>query len=283
MFVSIKFALSKPRMASLVLKLTGDNANQIRGMVSPDGMQVFSVFDFMTKVCTYPDDGNTARKTFGRLTRNESENKNEISASCHYVKFPGPGQRDTPCMNVQGLLMLLKCLGDKVSRAFKEETFAILQRYLDGDTTMCEEIMQNKNLGKQKAYENFTEKVMKRAKTYADSASNEMPATAYVYGTKSDAFPGLIKIGRSINPTTRLSSLNTGCAPAPHVLVAVAPTFNNVRDEAVAHAFFSSQRKEGEFFEVSQEDVRAFFTNHITAQYQTELAQHIARVHESCP
>jgi hypothetical protein len=67
------------------------------------------------------------------------------------------------------------------------------------------------------------------------------------------------------------------------VLIAVAPTLNNVRDEALAHAFFASERKEGEFFEVSQEDVRAFFTNHITTQYQTELAQHIARVHETYP
>ena len=59
------------------------------------------------------------------------------------------------------------------------------------------------------------------------------------------------------------------------MIVAVAPTFDSIRDEALAHAFFSSARKEGGFF---QEEVKAFFTNHITAQYHLELAQHIAKV-----
>jgi hypothetical protein len=68
MFVSIKFALSKPLMASLVLKLTGDDSNNIRGMLAPDGMQVFSVYDFMTIACTKNDNGGYARKSFKRLT-----------------------------------------------------------------------------------------------------------------------------------------------------------------------------------------------------------------------
>ncbi len=181
-------------------------------------------------------------------------------------------------MTMQGLLVLFKCLGGRVSKAFKEETFSILQRYLDGDNTLNAEVDENKALGKRKSYQNFANKVGKRAQTYTEAMAEEMPQSSYVYGTRSEAFPNLIKIGRTINLAARLSSLNTGCAPAPHVIVAVAPTFDSIRDEALAHTFFSSARKEGEFFEVSQEEVRAFFTNHITAQYHRELAQHIAKV-----
>ncbi len=53
-------------------------------------------------------------------------------------------------------------------------------------------------------------------------------------------------------------------------------TLDSVRDEALAHTFFASTRKEGEFFQVSLEDVRSFFANHITTQYQLELARFIA-------
>ena len=182
---------------------------------------------------------------------------------------------------MQGLLVLSKCLWDRVIKAFKEETFSILQRYLDGDTTLNAEVVENQALGKRKSYANFANKVAKRAQTYTEAMAEEMPQSSYVYGTRSEAFPNLIKIGRTINLAARLTSLNTGCAPAPHVIVAVAPTFDSVRDEALAHDFFSASRKEGEFFEVSQDEVRAFFTNHITAQYQLELTQHITRVHGS--
>lgn len=265
-------------MAGFVLTFTADDSFKLRNMTASDGSQVFSVYDYMTQACGYKDTGATARAEFKRVIKDGSANKEEILSICYYVKFPGPGNRNTPCMTVQGLLVLTKCLGDKVSKAFKEEAFNILQRYLDGDTTMHSEIDENLSIGKRKSYEKFAEKVAKRAHFHKNALSDEMPPVSYVYGTKSEAFPNLIKIGRSVNPTARLSSLNTSCAPAPHVIVAVAPTFDSVRDEALAHAFFSSARTEGEFFNVSAEELRTFFTNNITAQYQTELTQHITRV-----
>jgi hypothetical protein len=76
-------------MASYVLKLTGDDSQRIRGMLTPDGMQVWSVYDFMTKACGYKDQGATARKEFKRLTADESEFQNEVVALCRYLKFPG--------------------------------------------------------------------------------------------------------------------------------------------------------------------------------------------------
>ena len=64
--------------------------------------------------------------------------------------------------------------------------------------------------------------------------------------------------------------MNTSCAPAPHVLVAVAATFDNARDEKMAHAFFADARKEGEFFELTDKVVKDYFGMHITAQHKLE-------------
>ena len=74
---------------TLMLKLVGDNSTKLRGMLAPDGMQVFSVYDFMTKACGYKDTGATARKEFIRLTKDGNEFQTEVVALCHYLKFPG--------------------------------------------------------------------------------------------------------------------------------------------------------------------------------------------------
>lgn len=80
----------------------------------------------------------------------------------------------------------------------------------------------------------------------------------YVYAVKSAAFPGLIKIGRTQHMKERLSQLNTSCTPSPFVIVAVSQTVDYVRDEKLAHDFFSLQRREGEFFSVSESEVIDF-------------------------
>lgn len=84
-------------------------------------------------------------------------------------------------------------------------------------------------------------------------------ATKFIYAVKSDAFPGLIKIGRTQNVNERVSQLNTACAPSPFVVVTKSPTLNYKRDEKKAHEFFSDQRREGEFFEVDESQVKEFF------------------------
>lgn len=101
---------------------------------------------------------------------------------------------------------------------------------------------------------------------------HSMQATKYVYAVKSPAFPGLIKIGRTQNVRERLSQLNTSCAPCPFVVVVVSPTLDCVRDEKMAHEFFSSQRREGEFFSVSETEVKDFFKT-IQEKYDAELSQ----------
>jgi hypothetical protein len=109
-----------------------------------------------------------------------------------------------------------------------------------------------------------------------------IPPIGFVYAIRSDAFPHRIKIGKSNNVKNRLSQINVGCAPSPHFLVAVSATFDGTRDEKTAHTFFSNARREGEFFELSDKEVRDYFKLHITAQHQAEMADYLSTSWNLC-
>jgi hypothetical protein len=98
-----------------------------------------------------------------------------------------------------------------------------------------------------------------------------LPPVGYVYACKSEAFPNRIKIGKCKDIGKRLSSLNTGCAPSPHILITASASFDNVRDERMAHGYFAGVRREGGFFETSEDAVKAYFQMHIVAQHKAEL------------
>ena len=66
------------------------------------------------------------------------------------------------------------------------------------------------------------------------------------------------------------------------MVVALAPTFNNTRDERTAHAFFAEFRREGEFFAISDDMAKDYFMNNITALYNKELAEHMAGSEGMC-
>lgn len=135
-------------MSSLVLKLVDTaEGSSVRGMFGPDGMQVFSVYDFMTAACGYKDTGATARKEFQRLIGSGSEHQDEVVASCHYWKFPGARQRDTPCMTIRGLQRLLMILGGKVAAEFRALIEGTFTRVMAGDQSLIEVI--NANAGSQ--------------------------------------------------------------------------------------------------------------------------------------
>jgi hypothetical protein len=173
---------------------------------------------------------------------------------------------------------LIMVLPGKTAKAIRKQFKDIIVRYLDGDRSMCHEIEKNNVMGKIKSYTNFARKIMTNKLEEDIKKAYEIPQTCYVYATKSPAFPGLIKIGKTMDVSKRLTQLNTSCAPAPHVIVAVAPTLDEDRDEKTAHTFFSSARREGEFFELQETDVITYFNTHILVQYNAELAQHIARL-----
>jgi hypothetical protein len=132
-------------MASLVLKLTGDDTYSLRGMPAADGMQVWSVYDFMTKACRYnsKETGACARNEFKRLIKDGSDVKDEIVSSCYYLKFPGSGQRETPCMTIRGLQRLLMILGGKVAAEFRVLVEGVFTRVMAGDKSLIEVINEN--------------------------------------------------------------------------------------------------------------------------------------------
>jgi hypothetical protein len=161
-------------MASLVLKLTGDDANSIRGMPAPDGLQVFSVYDFMTKACGYnsKDVGATARNEFKRLISPPSEVKDEVVASCYYLKFSGSGQRETPCMTIRGLQRLLMILGGKVAAEFRALVEGVFTRVMAGDQSLIEVI--NANAASDAPIQQAYRQALAQEPVVVDHASDEL-------------------------------------------------------------------------------------------------------------
>ena len=132
---SLILALS---MSALALCLTGLQDSSIRGAISPDGVHVFSVHDFITKVCQFRDGttNGSARREFKRLTDDGSDHQAEIMGLSRFYKFPGAGQRSTPVMTIRGLQRLLAILGCKVATDYRAIVEATFTRVLAGDMSL---------------------------------------------------------------------------------------------------------------------------------------------------
>lgn len=97
----------------------------------------------MTKMCKYESSGASARNEFKRLTSDGSEFKAEIVSSCYYLKFPGKGQKETPCMTLRGLQRLMMILGGKIAAEFREIVEGTFTRVMAGDQSLIEVINAN--------------------------------------------------------------------------------------------------------------------------------------------
>jgi hypothetical protein len=125
--------------------LNGKEAIRGKKVVASNSTEVdmFSVYDFINVVC-----GKGIKQSYGRviyfnLTSDNSEYKDEVDKSTSNLKFPGRGQRDTPCMSMRGLQRLLMILGGKVAaeyRALVETTFT---RVMAGDRSLIKVIEVN--------------------------------------------------------------------------------------------------------------------------------------------
>lgn len=62
---------------------------------------------------------------------------------CRYLKFPGSGQRETPCMTIRGLQRYLMILGGKVAAEFREIVEGTFTRVMAGDKSLIEVINAN--------------------------------------------------------------------------------------------------------------------------------------------
>ncbi len=238
-------------------------------------VQFLCIFDMIMHLCG--KNVKWACRTWRRLSNNQKDelarDENSIPNQICYFQFPGQGQRRIPVATIEASMKIIMVLPGKRAKVMRLQAADILSRYIHGKDSLIEEIITNKMIGPVAAYSNLAQKVVLGASQYTEG-----PQVSYIYGSKSDAFPGLIKIGKSAGMAPRLTTLNTSCKPKPHSIVALAPTYNAPRDEVWAHTFFSAARREGEFFEVKPEEVRAFFANHITTQFHLELSECISRV-----
>lgn len=137
-------------MSLLALKLLGTaDGPKVRGKLQ-EGNAQYSVYDFMTHVCQYGDNGNAARKEFCRLIQDGSEYKQEVAAMCHYLKFPGKGQKETPSDRtlLRGQLALSKAGEAQLARSEKA-SFDSFKLVFEENTSLQQENarLQQENAG----------------------------------------------------------------------------------------------------------------------------------------
>ena len=183
-------------------------------------------------------------------------------------QFHGRGQSKQPVITLQGALKLIMWLPGNMAKEVRSKVCDILTRFLSGDASLHAEVDRNASIGVVAACEAFMGDAIASSKRKREEA----PEVGCVYGSVSEAFPGLIKIGLTHNPDARLSSMNTSCAPLPHRFVAIAPTYDAALDERMAHAYFADRQEVKEFYRVTVEELQRFFDRHITPEYALHCA-----------
>jgi hypothetical protein len=139
-------------MSELVLRLASDAT--VRGTITFDGEQAFSVFNFINLMCNRHE--TFGNKVWERLTHKKSVYKEELDELSTKEFVNGLiGQDDqlshtkktrrsrTPVMTLRGLQRLLMILGGRVAAEFRQIVEGVFTRYMAGDRSMIEEICSN--------------------------------------------------------------------------------------------------------------------------------------------
>ena len=129
-------------MSALLLKLADDA--MVRGTTTGDGMQVFSVYDFINQVCRKSE--SYTRKAWSHLISEDSNFKDEIESLFCTVTLRHGGQPTsyhTPARPLTGLQRLLLILDNKVAVDFRQSVEDIFVRFTEGDISMIYEIHMN--------------------------------------------------------------------------------------------------------------------------------------------
>ena len=121
----------------------------LRGMKGEDDKRsewYFSVYDFINFVSDRDECGEAyARETVECLAKEEPWYASDIAGGCRNLKFHGSGEKETPCMTVNGLLCLLGKLDEM--NLVKVVRFEIVKdvfiRYLRGDMSLIKEVREN--------------------------------------------------------------------------------------------------------------------------------------------
>lgn len=132
-------------MSTLLLKLIDQDGPALRGGIDKDGNQAFSLFDLGNIACGKDRDSTYGKTNFYRLTKVGSAFKQEVDTLCIYLKFPGSGQRETPCATIRGLQRYLLILGGKVAAEYRKLIEGTFTRVMAGDQSLIEVINANAN------------------------------------------------------------------------------------------------------------------------------------------
>ena len=142
----------------MMLKLIVGDEHAIRGISTSDGLQRFSVLDFLTVTYLYDEQGEivkdeendqrkkasvNARKCYSRLISEGSEHREEVLSNVVYMKFPGSGQKDTPTMTLAGLQRMLLLVGGAFAKKARELLSDTFRRVMAGDLSIIEEVQAN--------------------------------------------------------------------------------------------------------------------------------------------
>ena len=132
-------------MSALLLKLIDSRPDgpALRGGLDKDGNAAFSLFDLGNLACNKERDSTYGKNNFYRLTKEGSDYKTEVDLFTVYLKFPGSGQRQTPCASIRGLQRYLMILGGKVAADFREIVEGTFTRVMAGDQSLIEVINAN--------------------------------------------------------------------------------------------------------------------------------------------
>ena len=91
-----------------------------------------SVYDLISAV----GQQKNPHSTWKRLTAGHPE----VLAKCENLKFPGPGQRETPVTDLRGWLYILALLPGAMGKKYREEAAQLVTRYMKGDQSLIDEI-----------------------------------------------------------------------------------------------------------------------------------------------
>lgn len=193
------------------------------------------------------------------LRRIPKQIKEQIYEDCATHKFKGRGQQLSTLLTIKGTFKLIMALPGETARSMRLKVIDAMTEKLKemGETEFLHSVLQD----------TLSTQVEEQSKS-------KIPCTKYVYATESEAFPGLIKIGRTKDIAKRIQNLNTGAAPKPHKLITMTPTLNSKRDEKLVHDFFADKRVAGEFFQVTAMEVMGFFYSQIAPVFNQELTSY---------
>ncbi len=131
-------------MNMLELCLTsGGDGKKMRGVNAQGGEERWSVFDFINTACGKEIGDNYARCVYSRLVSEGSAHREVVISLCNDLKFPGKGQRCTPCMTLKGLQQLLLFLGGKVADDYRILVTDTFNRVMAGDRSLIQVIEAN--------------------------------------------------------------------------------------------------------------------------------------------